>query len=527
MQEFTNISHKKYQFFLGVIAITGFVLAVLTTSQYGAGVSSDAVRNLSAADNLAAGRGFVDMVGFSFLWWPPLYPLILAGTKLLTGAGVFKIAWFLNVLLYPLNLWLWGELLYRIFEKKPVYAVLSVILMVLSRSTLRVYANVFSEPIFITFFLIFFFAAAVYIERGSKAALLLMAVSASLAFLLRYVGIVLPVVLGILVLYKKGWRAFWCAFLIGALTVLPTGLWIYYHNYLLFDTLFGPRVASQFLPMENASLTLTKMFNWFVPLHPILKPLLMRPWIILAGMLLILLIINDRKRWLEWAQVVSKDRYLMPSFLFTILYLILMTFTVNTTDHRDLTSDRYYVIIFPVILAAIFIALDELVLSHVDLHSRPMQAIVTVLFLISLVFPIFSTQEYVRSALIKGEPSNYNIDNTAALANLPLFKAAHSFMDNDPSALLGSNYAPVAWFQFQRPMVTMPFQDDSLSQEQKLAALRDKYAWWPGSGSAYVIWFTPNEYTYYAPPENLSAIVDIKLLYQDEIGQLFYVTKKK
>ena len=62
---------------------------------------------------------------------------------------------------------------------------------------------------------------------------------------------------------------------------------------------------------------------------------------------------------------------------------------------------------------------------------------------------------------------------------------------------------------------------------KKLAALRDKYSWWPGSDSAYIIWFTPNEYTYYAPPEDLSAIVDIKLLYQDEIGQLFYVTKKK
>lgn len=527
MQYFTTISHKRYRFFLGAIALAGFVFVVATTSQYGAGVSSDAVRILSTADNLAEGRGFFDMVGSPLLWWPPLYPLLLAGIKILTGLGVFEIAWYLNVILYPLNLWIWGELLYHIFEEKPVYAVLSTILMVLSRSTLRVYANVFSEPIFITFFLVFFLAAASYFEKTSYRALWLMTVAAGLGFFLRYVGIVLTTVLGILILYREGPRALARACAFCALTILPTGAWVYFHNYLHYGLLFGPRVVSQFLPFENVSLTLTKMFNWFIPLHPLLKPLLMHPWIILLTLFLLLLIINDRKKWSEWSWAILKNRYLAPSLLFAILYLILMTFTVNTIDHRDLTSDRYYVIILPVTLAILFTTLDLLVFNHLDLQSRRAQTTLAVVFAISLVYPVFSVQEYLRKALVQGEPSNYNIDNTAALANLQLFKVAHRIMDDDPSALLGSNYAPIAWFQFQRPMVTMPFQDTSLSQEQKLAALMEDYSWWPGDAPVYVIWFTPNEYVNYAPPENLKVIVDIELLYQNETGQIFYAKREK
>jgi len=38
-------------------------MIVIATWRYGAGVSSDAVRNLSAVDSLLAGRGFTDLNG--------------------------------------------------------------------------------------------------------------------------------------------------------------------------------------------------------------------------------------------------------------------------------------------------------------------------------------------------------------------------------------------------------------------------------------------------------------------------------
>ena len=76
----TNLSRDaRFRIYLLVLSAIGVVLILLTTSKYGAGVSSDAARNLSTADSLLAGRGFVDMIGGPFVLWPPLYPAIMAG----------------------------------------------------------------------------------------------------------------------------------------------------------------------------------------------------------------------------------------------------------------------------------------------------------------------------------------------------------------------------------------------------------------------------------------------------------------
>jgi hypothetical protein len=527
MDAMMQISHKKYQIFSTIIALTGFVFAIIATSKYGAGVSSDAVRNLSTADNLAAGNGFFDFVRFPFVQWPPLYPLTLAGLKLLTGLGTFQIAWYLNVFLYLVNLWLWSELLYRIFQDRPVYAVLGAVAMVLSRSTLRIYDTVTSEPMFITFMLVFFFAAADYLNGTSRRGLWFMILMAALASLQRYLGVILIGILGLLILYRHGWRAIGWAFLSTILAFLPIGLWVFLHNYLRHNMLFGPRVLSQFFPLENISLTLTKMFNWFVPLHPLLLPLLMRPWIILLVIALILVLINDRKRWLEWVRAFTQNRNLSPLTLFTIIYLILLAFTVNTIDHRDLTSDRYYVVVYPAILVIIFITVDRLVLTHIDLGNRWLRAAPIALFLIWLLYPVASLQEYLGKALVQGEPSNYNIHNSAWFANMQFLKVTRTIIDQDPSAMLYSNYTTTTWFRFQRPTYILPHQDAELSLEENLALLERNYADWPGADPGYIIWFTPNESTGYAPPENLSIIANVKLLYQDENGQLFYVEAKK
>src|SRR5512143_2678189 len=179
---FSNLSRAaKFRIFLLVLSAIGLVLILLTTSKYGAGVSSDAARNLSTADSLLAGQGFVDMLGAPFVLWPPLYPLLLAGLSRLTGLGTFEVAGFLNVLLYAVNIWLAGWLLYRIFREKPFYAVVGALIVLLSRSTLRIYANVASEPLFATFMLLFFLAAGRYLRDASRFALWSMFVLAGLA----------------------------------------------------------------------------------------------------------------------------------------------------------------------------------------------------------------------------------------------------------------------------------------------------------------------------------------------------------
>jgi hypothetical protein len=110
---------------------------------------------------------------------------------------------------------------------------------------------------------------------------------------------------------------------------------------------------------------------------------------------------------------------------------------------------------------------------------------------------------------------------------MEFLRVTQTFIDQDPSAMLYSNYTATVWFRFQRSVYILPYQDAELSREENLAMLKERFSGWPGTDPGYIIWFIPNESAGYAPPENLSVIADVKLLYQDENGQLFHIDVKK
>ena len=80
-----NLSEEsKFKIYLALLSLVGLGFILMVTHKYGAGVSSDAARNLATAESLLQGKGFVDMLGGPFVLWPPLYPLLLAGLSWLT-----------------------------------------------------------------------------------------------------------------------------------------------------------------------------------------------------------------------------------------------------------------------------------------------------------------------------------------------------------------------------------------------------------------------------------------------------------
>ncbi len=514
----------KFQIYLSVLSAIGVILILLTTSKYGAGVSSDAARNLSTADSLLAGKGFVDMMGGPFILWPPLYPLVMAGLSLLTNWSTFQSAWYLNVFLYAVNIWLAGWFLYQIFMDKPVYAVFGALVILLSRSMLRIHANVASEPLFTTLTLLFFFGVADYLKRASPLALWMMFVMAGLATLQRYPSVVLIGVGVVVVACKEGWRGIWRAALPVTVSVLPNAAWVWLHNYQVSGTLFGPRDLGAMLPLENIGLSLTKILWWFIPRVSFLDMLLLHPWTIVFGLTLLLAAINKKPDWVNWLKSLA-GVYVWPALLFSTIYFFLLAFTVVTADHLDLTSDRYYIVILPAVLAFLFITLDKLVLSHIEFNKPIRSYALTVLGMLWLVYPVYSLQGYVRQAQVQGEPTNYNIANSAQFREMKVVKAAQPFLDQDPSALVYSNYVNIVWFIYHHPVESPPFEDASLPRAQRLAMLKENYPNWPAR-SGYLIWFTPNQYHHIVAPDELSTIADLTLLYQDKTGQIYFVQAK-
>lgn len=523
-----NLTLRQYRPGMLVLALLGLVFVLITTSKYGAGVSSDAVRAMSTAEGLLAGRGFVDFVGAPYVLWPPLYPLALAGLSLVTRLDVFQAAWVLNLLLFPLNIWLWGRLFERIFPGRLIYALIAGAAAMLSSSMIRIYANVASDPLFITFLILFCLSAADYLESPEDKGMGWMFLWAGLGMLQRYPGVVLLGTAGLVVLVKRGWKGLPGMLGAGALAALPLAIWLLGHNYWLHGTLFGTRAYEEMRPLENIGLSLTKMLHWFFPYAPGLKELLLRPWTLLlaAAVLLALLNLRGARRWAEWGRALM-GKPVWPLMCFAVVYYFLMAFTVHTNDHRDLTSDRYYILLFPGLLVFLLLTWRELIAPHLALAGRGgWRALAWAALLVWFAYPVYDLQEYLRLARVNGEPSNYNIYNSSHFTDMQVVHEGRRLAEAHPEAVLYSNYVNLLWFQYKRPIHVLLPVVNSLPPEERLRLLQESHAGWPGDKEGYLIWFTPNEYKYLAGPEDLGQLADLKLIYQDENGEIYQVRPK-
>jgi hypothetical protein len=515
----------RQRLFLSLAAAVGIVFILIATSKYGAGVSSDAARNLSTADNLLAGKGFVDMVGAPFVLWPPLYPLLLAALAFLTHLSTFVVAWYLNVALYGANIWLSGWLLYRIFRHAATYSMIGTMVILLSRSMLRIHANVASEPLFLTLALLSLLAASDYLRNGSQLALWSMCVAAGLAALQRYLGLTLIGVAAIVILRRETLRGVLRGAPPWLISLAPMLAWVLFHNYPMSGTLFGPRQVGAMLPMENIGLSLTKILWWFVPRWGFLDWLVLRPWLPILLLVAALLILNRRTDWWAWLKALSSPQ-VWPSLLFAMTYFVLLAFTVVTADHLDLTSDRYYIVLLPMALALIFITFDTLVLSHLPAGRRNVTVVLAGLLLAWSLYPFYALQSYLRQALVQGEPTNYNIANSASFREMSVVKAAETILRDHPQALVYSNYVNIVWFILGHPVESLPFENESLPRSARLSELARNYPAWPDT-PGYIIWFTPNQYHHIVAPDELATIANLTPLFEDETGRIYFVDARR
>ncbi|GAB4505539.1 MAG: hypothetical protein Fur0043_25350 [Anaerolineales bacterium] len=513
---------KSFWFFLTLLAMIGMALALVATWRYGAGVSADAVKNMSTAESLLAGRGFFDHSGNPLIYWPPLYPLLLAGISRLGGWDVFLVGWILNLFLMAVNAFLGGALVYAAFRERSVYAYLGSVFVLGSESALRIHANVASDPLYITFALIFLLAAIRYLKNKSWQALAVMTVCAALAMLQRWLGASLLAMGGIVVLMAR-WRHWRSLLRDGAWmgsSLVPVGGWIYFHNISRYQTFWGNDAPALDVG-ENLAYSLTKMLHWFLPYHPRLEFLLLHPLVTLSLVVLVLLLVGNREGWSVWWRDVRRPE-MFATLFFLPLSLAGMAFTIVTGDHRDLYSDRYYVGLLVSVIVWVFVTLDDVVLPRLRWEAHQARLVVTLLFAgWFLAYPAFSLYKYLSVCLAEGEASPYNYYNNRFFRENPAVAEIQTLAQAHPEATFYSNYADGMWFYTRRTAPLMP-RSAGLTREQ----FRAQFAGWPGEQEGYILWFLPNEFKHVAPPDLLAEIADLELIYTSERG-LIYTVKSR
>ena len=217
---------------VALAALVGAGLALGRQATYGATLYYDSIIYVSVARNLLAGEGFADFLGEVHITWPPLYPLALA-TAGLGIADPLTIAGPLNAAIFALTIFAVGRYLRRRLSSGYL-ALWACFALALSIHLTSQAATALSESLFILLTTLALIRADDYLAGGKTSALLWAAAFSALAWQTRYVGVVVPAVVGLTLLLasaplrdrlRRGVA-------VGLIAGLPMAAWLL-RNYLL------------------------------------------------------------------------------------------------------------------------------------------------------------------------------------------------------------------------------------------------------------------------------------------------------
>jgi len=172
-----------------IAAAIGFFILHIFTRHSGIGISPDSVEYISVARNFRDGRGLTSFDQMPMVDFPCFYPLFLWLVMSVTHSDPLLFAPVLNGLLFAIYIYTCGSLMNGFAFPSKWYKRIMLSCFLLSPCLLEIYSMVWSETLFLLFFLLFMISVSHYFQTHSINRLLLMALIAGLACITRYAGI--------------------------------------------------------------------------------------------------------------------------------------------------------------------------------------------------------------------------------------------------------------------------------------------------------------------------------------------------
>jgi len=510
---------KKFRIFLAALAVVGSLLVWLATSSYGPGLSTDGARYLSTAESIAAGRGITDYLGLPLVNWPPLYPFILAAVSLMTGLDVLIAAQIVNILAFGAIIYLGGLLFERSLPGNWTFAVVASLVLATSLPLVEVSANVASDSMFLACVLLFLLAAQSYLHTRTGRGWWQLAALAVAACFLRYAGLAL-VFSGALIVawaWRREWkRALAAGAAFGLASGAPLAAWALLHNLPANGTLLGTHRPA--LALTNFGLIFEKMAGWFIPgslVSPGVGILIFA--LLLAGLLAAS---NQERRAARIARL--QDAALFPSLMFALMYGAMLVFTISTSEHQPLGSQRIHVVLLPVFLVLVGSALQNLPPKLPGrMAGLPVRKLLLAAFVVWLALPIYRLQAYVSASLENGDVSYYNLYNTRTLRQSDIVAHLQELELGEDEKVYSNNEA-AAWFYLRRRIYRLPRYDAEAGGE--LAAAMQTFDGWPAPDEqARLVWFERElDYKELVPrPEQMQEFIQLTITFAGRYGDVY------
>ena len=212
---------------LAALSALGIVSVMAREITYGVALHWDSIQYIAGARNLLAGEGYSDMWGLPVRGWPPLYSLLLATASLGTWDPL-DVAGPVNAAVFGLTIFTVGQYLRQRLVSRflVVWACLAVTLSV----PLADQASwALSESLFILLTTLVLVRIDQFLTDGKTSSLVWAAVFSALAWLTRNMGVVLPVLVGLLLLFQPGtplMRRAGRIAVFSLIAALPIALWV-------------------------------------------------------------------------------------------------------------------------------------------------------------------------------------------------------------------------------------------------------------------------------------------------------------
>ena len=335
----TKITSIDYFLSLSLAVILGTLL--YATTPLGLGMSPDSVGYIMGARGIATESS---LKGISNQW-PPLYPLALGIIAKLTNLDVLISARLLQSAIFSC---LAGSMLLmqiRIGIKRS-FAIFSTLTLILNPTLLYVIYYVWSEGLFFILLCMNVYFAAELIERLDKnqpykTVCFLLAVTASLGFASRYVGITIVLfnILLFVYLHNKYNQIKNLLFVYFSTIIIITTPWIIYY-YQLSETLTRRELTWHPIALEQLTLGIRTVGQSFLPWKTDYEHIHIIVGILILGAALFIFLQIYKRRTLT---ISDRFQFLLLSYAF--IYFNFLIFSISLIDIATPLDER---ILFPV-----------------------------------------------------------------------------------------------------------------------------------------------------------------------------------